>query len=230
MKKTLKEQLKEIGEDLLNLEINTIVKDNITGRKMYGARLALIQIAKKFNIKLRQLDPSHQIVNESIFGSPESFEEIKERASSKIRDYQEFDNQVSNADLWMLYRIKGTSKTILNLFTNLRPDLLKKLRGNKDFWDETKHINDIRTLLPFPPEQLRIIRKAWELGVEEIAMQTVIQLDGDVVTRVLPKYANETHKGLHNLHNQGITTSIKFWRTLVGIVKDVVSFIFNLFK
>jgi hypothetical protein len=223
-------RLKEFAEDLLNLEINTIVKDNITGRKMYGARLALIQIAKKFNIKLRQLDPAYQIATESLFGSPESFEEIKERASNKIRDYQKSDNREDNADLWMLYRIKGTSKTILNLFNNLKPELLKKLRGNKKFWDETKHINDIRTLLPFPPEQLRIIRKAWELGVEEIAMQTVIQLDGDVITRVLPKYANEKYNGLHNLHNQGITTSIKFWKILVDIVKEVIGFIISLFK
>ncbi len=223
-------RLKEFAEDLLNLEINTIVKDNITGRKMYGARLALIQIAKKFNIKLKQLDPSYQIANEPLPGSPESFEEIKERAGNKIRDYQKIDSQEGNADLWMLYRIKGTSKTILSLFNNLKPELVQELRGNKDFWDEGKYIKDIRTLLPFPPEQLRIIRKAWELGVEEIAMQTVIQLDGDVVTRVQPKYTNEAYKGLHSLHNLGITTSVKFWKTLVDIVKDVIQFIIGLFK
>ncbi len=254
MKKTTKkEQLKRFGEDLLNLEINTIVKDNITGRKMYGARLALIQIAKKFNIKLRQLGCSrpkedemksdkpesfeeykdrvgNKKANESLLGSLESFKDINDRARTKISSYQGFDKQEGNADLWMLYRIKGASKTISNLFENLKPNLLKELKGNAKFWDETRHEENIRRLLPFPPEQLRIIRKAWELGVEEIAMQTVIQLDGDVVTRVLPKYAKEEYNTLHNLHNQGITTSIKFWKTLVDIVKDVVHFIISFIK
>ncbi len=220
-------RLKDFAEDLLNLEINTIVKSNITGRKMSGARLALIQIAKKFNIKLRQLDPKHQLKEETKFGSPESFEEIKNSASININKYKDSESPEANANLWMLYRMKGTSKTILNLFKNLDPGLLKDLKDKHNFWDESKHIQDTKLRLPFSPEELGIIRKAWELGVEEIAMQTVIQLDGDVVTRVQPKYTGEIYKGLHDLHNQGITTSIKFWNTLVELVQNFVKSIWN---
>ena len=71
------------------------------------------------------------------------------------------------------------------------------------------------------PGELVIIRKAWELGVEEIAMQTIIQLDGDVVTRIQPKYAQEGNNILYKIHNQGIGVSVSFWKELVGIVKDL---------
>jgi len=219
-------RLKEFAEDLLNLEINTIVKDNITGRKMYDARLALVQIAKKFNIKLTELVNAHKLPEGVLPGSPESFKVIKEIAKDKIDKYKEIDNPDDKADLWMLYRIKDSSKTILSLFEDIKGRQGKSFNNN--FWDESKSVKDIRAWLPFSPEQLGLIRKIWELGVEEIAMQTVIQLDGDVVTRVIPKYANEKHKGLHDLHNQGITTSIKFWKTLVDIVKDVITSILGM--
>ena len=69
-------------------------------------------------------------------------------------------------------------------------------------------------------DQLALLRKIWEIGLDEIAMQTVVQLDGDVVTRILGKYAQEDFAILHKLHHQGVSTALGFWKDLVGLVKD----------
>ncbi len=227
MKKHVKEQLKEFGEDLLSLEINTIVKDNITGRKMSGARLALIQIAKKYNVKLLQIDPELALAEGTLFGSPGSFREIQKSSDKKLGELKKLKCDEDNADLWMLYRIKNTSRTILNIFDGLKPWLLEKIKEDKNFWDEAQHILDNKSRLPFTANELSIIRKAWELGIEDIAIQTVVQLDGDVVTRIQPQYAKEINSGLRDVHNQGITTSIKFWKTLVELVQDFIKSIWK---
>ncbi len=231
MKKQLKDQFKNFFDDLLKLEINTIVKDCITGNKMSGARLGLIKIAKKYNRKLGLLDPDLKLGDEVLIGSPESYKEIYKKVTKKINSYKELKNPTEddNANMWLLYRIKDTSKKILKMFCDLRkraPAIFEKIEDDKSFWNEDQNNREIR--LDFTTDELVIIRKAWELGTEEIAIQTVIQLDGDVTTRIQTKYAKKMYSGLNEVHNQGVATSIKFWKTLVGLVKDLVGSIFKL--
>jgi hypothetical protein len=68
------------------------------------------------------------------------------------------------------------------------------------------------------PDDLMLVRKAWEIGTETVYSQTVIQLDGDVITRVAPSKADE--KALLELHRVNVDVSVSFWKTLVGIVSD----------
>ncbi|MFQ5632404.1 MAG: hypothetical protein ACE5I1_26845, partial [bacterium] len=53
--------------------------------------------------------------------------------------------------------------------------------------------------------------------------KTVIQLDGDVITRVQERYATEEHATVHKLHNVGVSTSLAFWKTLVDIVESFIT-------
>ncbi len=108
-----------------------------------------------------------------------------------------------------------------NIFEDHKPDLLDRTNGNKDF-----HNNGLK--LTFKTNELSIIRKAWELGTQEIAMQTVIQLDGDVVTRIQPEFMRGINKDLFDIHNQGVATSIKYWKTLVSLIQDFIKTIWKL--
>lgn len=71
-------------------------------------------------------------------------------------------------------------------------------------------------------DRLRI-RKIWEIGTADIAMQSVIQIDGDVVTYVQPYYARDTHHAVHALHYQSVQTSITMWSTLIGTISAFVT-------
>ena len=55
-----------------------------------------------------------------------------------------------------------------------------------------------------------MIRKVWELGTEVIAMQTIVQVDGDVITRLNPTYMNEKrYPNLQTYHNEGVNIALR---------------------
>jgi hypothetical protein len=46
-------------------------------------------------------------------------------------------------------------------------------------------------------------------------MQTVIQIDGDVVNRIQPGRETGEHKPLHDLHKDAVDISFRYWRWLI---------------
>jgi hypothetical protein len=68
-----------------------------------------------------------------------------------------------------------------------------------------------------PPEYLSRIRKAWDIGVDQIVLQTVVQLDGDVIFRASPGLLAsggptvEAHKSVTDV-------GLQHWQSLFDIV------------
>ena len=58
------------------------------------------------------------------------------------------------------------------------------------------------------------LRKIWELGTDNIIAQTIVHIDGDTVTRFQRGMSQDTLTYYMNIHNQGIDTAVKQWRTL----------------
>ena len=73
---------------------------------------------------------------------------------------------------------------------------------------------------------LAILRKAWEIGVDEIILQTTVGLDGDVVTRVDSRFVDETRKPLHGLHDQSVSAAMRTWKDVVGAAVDLINKLF----
>jgi hypothetical protein len=222
-----KEQISKIATDLINLEINTIVKPNIEGTKMPNPRHALLEIAKVFDYELTRQGIS-RFEKHRDFGGRESFDQLRERANRRIIELQKKGAALTpqeGSDLLMLYRIKDKSDQIKSIFNAL------ERRGVSSWDNEYSHVEIEEKQPPFPlsPGQLVLIRKIWELGVEEVAVQTIIQMDGDVVTRVQPKYVSSNNEVIFRMHNQGVATSVSFWKELIGIVKDFFNTIVRMF-
>lgn len=59
------------------------------------------------------------------------------------------------------------------------------------------------------------IRKAWEVGTEVVVMQTSIQIDGDVVTRVQPDRVTATSDTLIGIHREAVGVSFRYWSFLI---------------
>ena len=68
------------------------------------------------------------------------------------------------------------------------------------------------------PADLVQIRKIWELGCEQIVMQTIVQLDGDVVTRLSGGLEGEQHRIIHRVHADGVRVATESWQYLVETV------------
>jgi len=230
-----KNDLKKIATDLLNLEINTIIKPNIEGIKMPDPRHALLDIAKDYNmwLSLRGIKRGNQ--NEEMRGGKDTFDQLREGANTKIAELNKRSplTPEEQADLVMLSRIKDKCDQLKGMF-----DAMKK-RGGADCdnaYTRSQLISsDQIPSFPLIPSELVLIRKIWDLGTAEIALQTVIQMDGDVVTYVTPKYVSSNsamvnNELVHKLHSQGISTSVSFWKELVDVLRKFFETIVKLFS
>lgn len=229
---SLTEKIHKIAEDLLNLEVNTILCDNIEGVKMPDPRHALLDIAKWYDAKLIALEAwRFPETKHNDCGGLDAFDQLRSRASAKITELENKWKELTEkkrADLIILYRIRDKSDQLKGMFLTKNMDIWKKgltrIEINSD-------INGDKYPLPLNPNDLVLLRKIWELGTEEIAMQTVIQLDGDVITRIQRNYAtpSPTNETVQKLHNEGVSKSISFWKELVGIIGDFFNLIVKVF-
>jgi hypothetical protein len=198
----LKSEFGKIAGDLFTLEVNTIVKANMTGEKFPSVAEALGQIADDYEKKLLFLEsgsnnPPVTASGESAGSSDASkrFEELALRANAMLSTIarDSLSSPSAEADYYMRSRIRDSA---------LRLVPLAKAPDGK-----------------LTAAELAVIRKIWELGTEEIAFQTVIQLDGDVVTRLQPKYANPSQRLVHAIHGEAVGVSVAFWKSLVELLE-----------
>ena len=58
------------------------------------------------------------------------------------------------------------------------------------------------------------LRKIWELGTDQIVVQTIVHIDGDSVTRFQRGIDRRVLEFYLDIHNRGIDTAVKQWQTL----------------
>ncbi len=220
----LSKQIRIIARDLIHLEVNTIVKPSITGQKMPRPRHAFIDIAQLYLKELTRLELSPDLTDLQP-GSYESFGRIREKAQEGIRFLEEQfpePRKMPRADqnvFSMLERIQGMSDQIEGIFNGAKKRKVKE-------WDNNVSRTEIefRDLpMPLAVSELVVLRKIWELGTEEIAFQTVVQLDGDVITRVQPGYVDEDEnrsRTIQEIHNRNLAVSMRLWSQLSHLIQD----------
>jgi hypothetical protein len=79
-----------------------------------------------------------------------------------------------------------------------------------------------RPVLNIDPDITVLIRKAWDIGLEEVRFQTTIQVDGDVVVRVA-EMLQDDRDFLAAIHRTAVDDGLKQWRMLFQVVGDLVS-------
>lgn len=209
----LGDQIKTVLERLCSLEINTIIKDNMTGQKMPPPERALLELAEHYDCRLGQHGAPREPPG-AVTGGPAEFERLRRRAGDLITRWSAGpalpDDQ--QAELMLLYRIRDTSEQITRICETAA-------RRGQPIGDHTSaEIADHPVELT--ADEVVVLHKAWDLDLEQIALQTVIHLDGDVMHRVSPRCANGSSATLMSAHDTALRTSISFWKTLVEIVGD----------
>lgn len=299
------QRFSEIAYDLFNVEVNIILRDNITAQKMPSPRHALIDIGKEFCAALTRMElqyrlyqvaqnlevsmPAGDLFDEMRrkFGfftaaemaaagkATEGFEQLVDpQISGQMGSFDAFDilrnwanyflkdplnNQyLEKAQLSVLPRIKDNSDLLKGMFGTLcHRDEVVRAAGLAAEMDKlpsaqlspgtivylSKQLAPERTRmlinqytrsdivndddippLPIRDQDLVFIRKIWELGTEVIAMQTIVQVDGDVITRLNPNYINEKkYARLKEYHNESVDIALKHWAALVNVAKELIS-------
>lgn len=249
-----KKYFKTLALDLLALEINTIIKSDMTAIKMPSSRRqALYKVASTYHSKLQELEVRKPVIWR--FAGMRSFGELRDRAKEGIG---KFENELQSAtkeeqeslreDIKMLERIQEQCSNIVDMFYKLMnsvEDKNKRQKGYKvdvpnhklleesqeeavsheesEMWNndiERSRMNKIEDL-NVTVDQVTLIRKAWEIGTERIVLQTVVQIDGDVTTRISERFAKKPNDTILKIHNDSITTSTSFWAQLVKTLGEI---------
>jgi hypothetical protein len=113
-----------------------------------------------------------------------------------------------------------TEADVREVVSRLQPEddaVLSRIRRN---CDQLKSLVGQSTItrqsrMQLAGDDVLMLRKVWELSTEIIIMQTVIQIDGDVVTRVQRGRDDARSGGLHAAHQEAVATSFRHWRYLV---------------
>ena len=211
---------RELLEGLLALEINTISKPAMTGRKMPPPAVALYDIRRTYstflgpNIAPAPQGTEAQIVvdfrriaaaagNSTAIGNPT----IEDIIGGVALDRPTV--QVAA----ICRRVEHGSALILAILA--RPKIKAALKDYDGSYPPPP--------LSLSPTDLVEIRKVWELGVETVVLQTVVQADGDVVTRIgrLPD-GRQVDPQLHGFHEAMVGVSVSNWQFLVQSVGQLI--------
>jgi hypothetical protein len=209
----LRKALQRVADNLFTLEVNTIIKDNIMGTNAPSTGHALIDIVQDYETKLRDLGEATGAQSTSLpVASWAKFDELRDRAG-RMYDGKPAalapGRSLLRPELLMLCRIRDNCDQIKSIFEEV-----KKRSPGGVLTFTRQQAPEVELL----PEELMSIRKIWDIGTEEIVMQTVIQLGGDVVTRLHSAYTAERYQPLVRIHDGSVSISISTWNKLVETV------------
>jgi hypothetical protein len=234
--------LEEIAHNLLCLEINTIVADGITAEKMPIAGEALIRIAQDYHrflcARLREL--------EDLRAGGALLPPLGLADAARLVAFYSW--QVHSGD-WQTFAILRRVARVCEAVRHepavrysLHPEhdtIIDRIISNCDQLkgillglDQPEMAIDQQVVAlaemnrePFPhfsPDAIVKLRKIWEIGVDTVAMQTVIQIDGDVISRIQAGRDDAQTRILNDIHNSAVDVSFKHWTFLVQLAESFV--------
>jgi hypothetical protein len=77
-----------------------------------------------------------------------------------------------------------------------------------------------RPVFSVDPDVTMLIRKAWDLGVERVCLQTVLQVDGDL-TQIVAPLDDGQKDFLTELHKQAAKDAVTQWRSFFDVVEQL---------
>ena len=77
-----------------------------------------------------------------------------------------------------------------------------------------------RPVFTVDPDVTILIRKAWDVGVQRVSAQTVIQVDGDLL-QVIGDLRNEERDFLTQLHKAAVKDAVAQWHALFDVVRQL---------
>jgi hypothetical protein len=201
-RKDLAENLKELATGLFALEVNTILKANMSGQRWSSTDASLRDVRDEYAAKLVQLRARDAAASFDGDATADQFHVLGEAAGAATGRTED------EGDYLMLARIRDNCATVERIVRARDADPKKELS-----------VDDFVTL-----------RKIWEIGAEEIVMQTVIHIDGDVMTRIQPRWAGPDGRSLLAIHSASVATATSYWRLLVDTLRAFVEGVVGMVK
>lgn len=272
--------LRTLAGDLLNLEVNTIIKENTSSAKMPNSRrVALLKIADEYRGYMIEHGFAKKAPGKDYqpkqgektryfrwrFGGEFSFNEIRIHSRSAVAELEQRIPRMSDGDkkemleknLRMLVRIREKSSNLIGLFKIRRQQYAEEIGAKADGfsvecdwegvdndyqpfvsqdisagWNNDIDIQVINQVedIDLTPEHITMVRKIWEIGMEQVLLQTSVQIDGDitsVIARDFVKMPSETQHMIMKVHEDSISSSTRIWKMLFETIGKLAGKGFN---
>jgi hypothetical protein len=114
-------------------------------------------------------------------------------------------------------QIVGSASTQLPCCPDERQAILQRVHDKSETMIKKMAV----AFIDWDPEDLVWLREAWELGTDEIVVQTQVMLHGDQVTRICRAHSRKAW--LHQLHFQSVRASVDYWQDLFRTVSQLLN-------
>lgn len=192
------EDWRRLLDDVTHRQIDTVVADAIQGTSLDHPIKGLGEIATEYAKHLRKIGAAP--ANGADKGDKNAFVELQKCAKAVFEGAQKH----SASDHALAGRIERRSARLAAVAERIEAENPGAF-GNAQASDVKITVRDRAT-----------ISATWELGTAPIAMQSVISLDGDLVTRVSRAFSDAEHAAIHQIHSESVTVSLSTWEMLVA--------------
>lgn len=219
-------------EDLTTLEINTIIKPGMTAAQPPDSVEELVQqLVEGYKERMAHIIKANTITREFKFQEAKSVKELHDQLD-------EFNQFLKDDHIWL---VDNDYIRLLRMQSFCHYIFAKSRGGNAENTIVVKTYNGggVKTAYDVDLSNLDAFRfimdardrvklqKLYDLGSENIVMQTRFSISGDVVTRIEEGFALSPKQVIIDIHEQHTNLSVNYWKSLVEIVKDIVSGIFH---
>jgi hypothetical protein len=245
-----KDFITNLANDLLRLEINTIVKDQLLCSKPRSHRWELYDIASEYrellisytalpiNPEMGASKESQEMRKEfkNLNAGLNSFLEIQHFAELKRDEFKQevervklsdLETDILNERIMLCERIVRQSQEMVDIFLDLQTNSNDPVESDNDFSVmRLNHLDDLK----LNPSQISIIRKANEIGTQRVLLQTVVQVEGDITSYITTRFLHfpeKEQKMIKEVHESSIMTSIRMWQYLFQAVGRLAGTVFT---
>jgi hypothetical protein len=231
--------LRELVHDLGQRKVDTIVaRDGITGRAMPDPVDALLDIHNAYFRRLEALDlaapadrdPAALDDTGGLLANEAARQWLLARALAGMAKA----GRLKPPDACVLQRIASTCRALEPIVAKIEQQLPgeRATGSNSPSTRPTEHDAKVASRMHYqmerPSRDVQLTRqdraalsKAWELGTDTVALQTVAMLDGDIITRITEQYTGDAYAVVRQIHNEAVETSLSTWDGLVKGVKSL---------
>ncbi len=232
--------LRQLFDDITTLEINTIIKRGMVAAPMpqsieetlqhifieYKRRLRIIFNTYDLDIDEYNIMPAMTVAE--FHAALKNFGRFMNENHFKLaeQDYVRYLRMLSFCDY--VYSKSDDSKPDDNIeVKDLRPkEVRAKSKMAKTVYDLDMSDYTQYRLIMFVSDRVKI-KRMFDLGTENIVLQTRFALDGDVVTRIAEDFAQQPKEVVLRIHDKQTDITVNYWKSLVGMVKDFVNELIN---
>lgn len=221
--------------NLTHLEINTIIKDGMTSAPAPTATLELLYfLLGRYKAKLKSiLNKTEAYKGISAVDEQASFESFYDLLKT-VTNYCD-GNKIRFDDRFyiLILRMQGFCHFLQSTVNNKLVEIHCIIKENNAGIDKKLNLYNLN-LDNYHNYQCEIdtdlmvkFNRYYDLGTEEIILQTRIGIDGDIVTRVQRDFSEAPRQLLIDLHEKHTNLSMDYWKSLIQIAVDIVHGIIN---